>query len=169
MQIKPGKNPRVIFNASTKAHPHEIVLNDMRSTELEANITFGWTKLKLLQRIYNLRVSHPNRKIYLALMDIAACFRFPRVHADLTGAFGFMAEKMYFLATSMVFSSTTSASSWEPFRRAIEGLIIKYSTRPDLISTHKHLLDMLKWEDEDTMVVDYFARAIACPLNHGIP
>ena len=28
---------------------------------------------------------------------------------------------------------------------------------------------MLKWEDEDTMVVDDFARAIACPLNHGIP
>ncbi len=28
---------------------------------------------------------------------------------------------------------------------------------------------MLKWEDEDTMAVDDFARAIACPLNHGIP
>ena len=28
---------------------------------------------------------------------------------------------------------------------------------------------MLKWEHEDTMVVDDFARAIACPLNHGIP
>jgi hypothetical protein len=28
---------------------------------------------------------------------------------------------------------------------------------------------MLKWEDEDTMDVDDFARAIACPLNHGIP
>jgi uncharacterized protein YwbE len=141
MQIKPGKNPRVIFDASTKGHLHEVVLNDMTSTEFEANITFGRAKLKLLQRIYNLRVSHPNRKIYLALADIAACFRFPRIHADLTGAFGFMAEKLYFLATSMVFGSTASASSLEPFRQAIEGLIIKYSTRPDLISKHKHLLD----------------------------
>ncbi len=162
MQIKPGKNPRVIFDASTKGHLHEVVLNDMTSTEFEANITFRRAKLKLLQRIYNLRVSHPNCKIYLALADISACFRFPRVNADLTGAFRFMAEKMYFLATSMVFGSTTSASSWEPFRQAIEGLIIEYFTRPDLISTHKHLLNMLKWEDKDTMVVDDFAKLAGC-------
>jgi len=32
MQIKPGKNPRVIFDASTKSHPHKIVLNDMTTT-----------------------------------------------------------------------------------------------------------------------------------------
>ena len=167
MQIKPGKNPRVIFDASTKSHPHEIVLNNMTTTEFEASITFGAAKLKLLQRIYNLRVRHPKRKIYLALADITACFRFPRVHADLTGAFGFMAEKMYFLATSMVFGSNASASSWEPFRRAIEALIIEYSVRLDLISKHKDLLDMLKWEDEDTHMGD-FVRAVACPLNSGI-
>jgi hypothetical protein len=41
--------------------------------------------------------------------------------------------------------------------------------RLNLISTHKHLLDMLKWDDEDDMTIDDFARAIACPLNHGIP
>ena len=46
MQIKPGKNPRVIFDASTKGHPHEVILNDMMSTEFEANITFGRAKLK---------------------------------------------------------------------------------------------------------------------------
>lgn len=167
MQIKPGKNPRVIFDASTKSHPHEIVLNDMTTTEFEASITFGAAKLKLLQRIYNLRVSYPKRKIYIALADVTACFRFPRVHADLTGAFGFMAEKYYFLATSMVFGSNASASSWEPFRRAIEALIIEYSTRSDLISKHKELLDKLKWEDEDTHIRE-FVRAIACPLNPGI-
>jgi len=49
MQIKPEKNPRVIFDASTKGHPHEVVLNDMTSTEFEANITFRRAKLKLLQ------------------------------------------------------------------------------------------------------------------------
>ena len=169
MQIKPGKNPHIIFDAPTKGHPHKVVLNDMMTTEFEANITFGVAKLKLLQRIYNLRVSHPNCKIYLALVDIAACFYFPGVHADLTGAFAFMAEKMYFLATRKVFESTALASSWEPFQQAIEELIIKYFTRPNLISTHKHLLDMLKWEDEDTIDIDNLARGIACPLNHGIP
>jgi hypothetical protein len=131
--VKPGKNPCVIFDASTKGHPHEVVLNDVTTTKFEANITFGMAKLKLLQQIYNWRVSHPTSIIYLALVDITACFRFPRIHPDLTGAFGFMAEGLYFLATSMVFGSTASASSWEPFRRAIKSLIIDYSTRLDLI------------------------------------
>jgi hypothetical protein len=115
MLIKPSKNPRVIFDASTKSHPHEVVLNYVTTTKFEANITFGAAKLKLLKRIYNLRVSHPTRKIFLALADICACFHFPRVHADLTRAFGFMAEELNFLETRMVYGSTASASSWEPF------------------------------------------------------
>jgi hypothetical protein len=115
MLVKPGKNPCIIFNASTKKYSHEVVLNDVTTTKFEANITIGVAKLKLLQQIYNWRVSHPTSKINLAFADITACFCFPRTHPDLTGAFGFMAKGLYFLATSMVFGSTASASSWEPF------------------------------------------------------
>jgi hypothetical protein len=85
MLIKPGKNPCVIFDASSKNHPHKGVLNDVTTTKIEANIIFGAAKLKLLQRIYNLRASHLKRKTFLALVDICACFRVPRVHADLRG------------------------------------------------------------------------------------
>jgi hypothetical protein len=74
MLVKPGKNPCIIFDASTKMYPHEVVLNDVMTTKFKANITFGADKLKLLQRIYNWRVSHPTSKIYLALADITACF-----------------------------------------------------------------------------------------------
>jgi hypothetical protein len=162
------KKPRVIFDASTKGDPHEFVLNKITTTEFEANITFGLAKLKSLQRIYNWRISYPDSKIYLALADITACIRFPQIHADITGAFGFMAERLYFLATSMVFGSNTSASSWEPFRRAIEALIIEYSMRSDLIEKHKHLHDMLVWEDDDIWTGD-LVQAVKCPLNPGIP
>jgi hypothetical protein len=165
--VKPGKNPHIIFDASTKEHPHMVVLNDVTTTKFEANITFGMAKLKLLQRIYSWRVSHPTSITYLALADITACFHVPRIHPDITGAFGFMAEGLYFLAMSMVFGSTASASSWEPFQRAIESLIIEYCTRLNLIRKHKHLLDMLTWEDEDIHVGE-FVQAVACPLNPGI-
>jgi hypothetical protein len=90
--VKPGNNPCIIFDASTKMYPHEVVLNDGMTTKFEANITFGTAKLKLLQQIYNWRVSHLTSKIYLALANITACFCFPRTHPDLTGAFRFMAE-----------------------------------------------------------------------------
>ena len=38
--VKPGKNPRVIFDVSTKGSPHEVVLNEITPTELEASIDF---------------------------------------------------------------------------------------------------------------------------------
>jgi hypothetical protein len=79
-----------------------------------------------------------------------------------------MAEKMYFSAPSMVFGSTASISSWEPFLRAIKALIIEYSTRLDLILKRKHLLDMIQWEDKDIHTGE-FVQAIAYPLNPGIP
>jgi hypothetical protein len=47
-------------------------------------------------------------------------------------------------------------------------LIIEYSTRSDLIERHKHLLDILIWEDNDTWTGD-LVQAVKCPLNPGIP
>ena len=145
-----------------------MVLNEIMTMEFEANITFGLTKLKLLQRIYNWIVSYPKRIIYLALADMCACFRFPQLQAHVTGAVGFVAQKMYLLARSMVFGSNTSASSWEPFCRALAALILEYSMRSDLIKKHKNLLDMLVWEDDNIDVTD-MVQATKCPLNPGIP
>jgi hypothetical protein len=109
------------------------ILNEITPTEFEAVIDFGKSKMRLLITIYNWRVSYPLKRIHLALAGITACFRFPSIHADVTGAFGFMAEDLYFLATSMVFGSNTSASSWEPFRRKIQSLIPIYLMRTDLV------------------------------------
>jgi hypothetical protein len=37
----------------------------------------------------------------------------------------------------------------------------------DLVSKHKHFLDMLKWEDEDIHIGE-FVQVVAWPLNPGI-
>jgi hypothetical protein len=47
--------------------------------DLEAEIDFGQAKTKFFVNIYNWQVSYPNETIYLALADITACFRFPRI------------------------------------------------------------------------------------------
>ena len=107
---KYGKH-RVIFDSSTQTCPHEIVLNHETSTDGEAIIDFGMAKIQLLINIYNWRISYPTEVIFLALADITACFRFPRLSADVTGAFGFLAEFLYFISTSHVFGSNTLASS----------------------------------------------------------
>ena len=133
----------------TKGHPLDLVLNDHTPTTEEAEVTFGTAKLEFYWLIYNMRVSFPEAPIFLALADIKACFRFPRIHPDLTGAFGFLISNYFCLAVAMVFGSNTSSTCWEPFRRAIEGLSKKKVNRPDLVIRHKKYIDMVKWESHN--------------------
>ncbi len=167
MVIKEGKNPRVVWDGSTKREALDIVLNEVTTTELEAAITFGFVKRELCSRIYNLRITYPESDILLAMADIKACFRYPRVHVDLTGCFGFLARDLYFLATSMVFGSNTSATSWEPCRRAIELLAGALYEADGLVERHKEYLDMLNWDlhwPAGTKIV----KAASCKYNPGV-
>ncbi len=113
--VKPGKNDCIVCNGTTIILALDIVMNQVTPVTCKAPITFGHIKIQLYTDIYNTRVSHPNDVILLGMADIKACFCFPRIHPNLTGAFGFMAGGYYNLATAMVFGSTTSASNWEPF------------------------------------------------------
>jgi hypothetical protein len=147
--MKPGKNECLVWDGTTTLLALDIVMNQVTPVNHEAPITFGHIKILLYIDIYNMCISHPYVVILLGMADIKACFRFPRIHPDLTGAFGFLAGGFYNLATAMVFGSTTSASSWEPFRREIEALTVPYADRPDLVIKHKHYLDMISWAEED--------------------
>ncbi len=102
----------------------------------------------------------------MAMADVKACFHFPCIHADLTGAFGFLAGGYFNLATVMVFGSTASASSWEPFRCAIQALSVVYAHCRDLIKKHKKFLDMISWAPLD--LAPDLARAIPCLINTGV-
>lgn len=167
MVIKEGKNPRVVWDGSTKREALDTVLNEVTTTELEAAITFGQAKAELCRRIYNLRITYPESDILLAMADIKACFRYPRVHADLTGCFGFLARDLYFLATSMVFGSNTSATSWEPFRRAIELLAATLYEVEGLIERHREYLNMLVW-DLQLPAGTQLVKAVSCKYNPGV-
>ena len=106
----------------TQTTPDEVVLNHKTSTDFEAVIDFGKAKMNLLITIYNWQVSYPHEVIYTALANITACSYFPRIFADVIGALGYVAKEKYFVSTSHMFGSNTSASSWEAFRRAIQNL-----------------------------------------------
>jgi hypothetical protein len=123
--------------------------------------------MKIFINIYNWRVSYPCEPIYLVLADITACFRFPRISADITGAFVFLADGLYFLSTGHVFGSNTSASSWEAFRRAIQSMITVYSKCMDLVKKHKDLLDLLKWDEKHTPQLE-LVQAFGCKINQGV-
>ena len=91
MVIKAGKNDHLCWDGSTTIKPTDMVMNQVTPMIHEAPITFGHVKMQLYTDIYNTRVSYPTLTILLAMADVKACFRFPWIHADLTGAFGFLA------------------------------------------------------------------------------
>jgi hypothetical protein len=122
--------------------------------------------MKFLTSIYNWRISYPDKTIYIALADITACFCFPRILADITGAFGFVADDLFFLATSHVFGFNTSASNWEPLQRSIEALIPVYMNNSSLIKKHAELLSMIKWDKSKINVPKTCAHA--CKINQGV-
>jgi hypothetical protein len=166
MVIKAGKNDRLCWDGSTTIKPTNMVMNQVTPVIHEAPITFGHVKMQLYTDIYNTRVSYPLLTILLAMADVKACFRFPRIHADLTEAFGFLAGGYYNLATAMVLGSTASASSWEPFCHAIQALTVVYAHRCNLIEKHKTLLDMISWAPLDP--APSLAKAVPCLINTGV-
>ncbi len=139
----------------------------MTPTENEAQITFGRTKILFLTDIYNTRVSFTSIPILLGTADIKACFRYACIHADLTEAFGFAAGGYYNLATAMVFGSTISASSWEVYRRAIEGMSKEFANSPDSVIKHCCYLDMIWWAEIDPNAK--ITLAVACAILGGLP
>ncbi len=166
MVIKAGKNDRLCWDRSTTIKPINIVMNQVTPIIHEATITFGHVKMQLYSDIYNTCVSYPTLTILLAMADVKACFRFPRIHADLTGACGFLAGGYFNLATAMVFGSTASASSWEPFRHTIQALTVVYAHRHDLIEKHRKFLDMISWAPLDP--APDLAKVVPCLINTGV-
>jgi hypothetical protein len=114
----------------------------------------------------NTCISYPTATILLGLADVKACFRYSRIHADLTGAFGFIADELYSLATAIVFGSTVLASSWEAFRQVIEAFTKVFANRPNLVVRHKKFINMLKWEEIDPSAE--LTPAFSCTINCGI-
>jgi hypothetical protein len=128
--------------------------------------TFGHVKMEMCTDIYNTCITYPTFIILLAMADVKACFRFPCIHADLTGAFGFLARGYFNLATAMVFGYTASASNWEPLQHAIQALSVIYAHCRNLIKKHRKFLNMISWAPLDP--APYLARAIPCSINSGV-
>jgi hypothetical protein len=113
--IKEGKNDQIVWDGSITILPTDIVMNQVMPVTCNVPINFGHVKIQIYIDIYYKQISYPSAIVPLRMADIKACFHFGRIHADLTGAFGFIANDLYSLATAMVFGYRTSASSWEAF------------------------------------------------------
>ncbi len=120
--VRDGKNDHIVWDRLTDARPTDTVMNQVTPVAQEAPVTFGHVKSLIYTDIYSKRISYPTATILLDLANVKVCFRYPRIHTELTGAFGFIADELYNLATSIVFGLTASASRWQAFRQDIKAL-----------------------------------------------
>ncbi len=90
--IKDRKNNRTVWDGSTVTRPTDIVMNQVTPVAQEAPVMFGHVKSQIYTDIYNTCISYPTEMILFGLADMKACFRYPRIHADLTGALGFIEQ-----------------------------------------------------------------------------
>ena len=104
---------RLVWDGTTKKFYWEETMNDVTNMENEAVITFGYAYLGFITWIWRLSMTYPQDDILLAFVDISA---FPRIFADLCGAFGFVMGPWFFRLNAIVFSSVASASLWGAFR-----------------------------------------------------
>jgi hypothetical protein len=95
--IKDSKNNHIVWDGSTVTRPTDIVMNQVTPVAQEAPATFGHVKSQIYTDIYNMHIRYLTPMILIGLADVKACFRYPRIHTDLTGAFGFIADKLYTL------------------------------------------------------------------------
>lgn len=165
--IKPNKKPRLIWDGSSRKFWYESTMNMITPMDNELEVSFGDTFTKLCTWIWNLRITYPNEDILLAFVDISSCFRFPRIAADLAGAFGFIVGTCFFAANAGVFGSVGSASWWEPYRLAIAAIAQACFLYPGLVEKYANLLGLVHF-DKEAPPNTTFVQARSCGLNTGV-
>ncbi len=94
---KDSKNDCIVWDGSTVTWQTDIVMNQITPVAQEAPVMFGHVNSQIYMDICITHISYPTATILLGLADIKAYFRYPRIHADLTGAFDFIADSCIIL------------------------------------------------------------------------
>lgn len=167
---KPGKKDRQVFDGSRRFTPTAIPVNKMTSTAepgVELDCKFGDTFVKILQRIWNLRISYPDTDIILHANDIKSCFRQVKHHPDVAGAFSYIIGEHLFAQCGLTFGSDFSPAIWEPFRRMAEQIAHKLFDDNTLVAKHWQYLSQLQW-GKQLQKRAQLVPAHRCSINKGV-
>lgn len=169
LMIKNGKK-RLIYDGSRRFTPTSIPINMMTSTKThgrELACIFGDTLLKLLVRVWNLRITYPTEDIVIHANDVKSCFRQLKHHPDVVGAFSYIIGDYLYAQCGLPFGADFSPSTWEILRRMAEQMVIKLFDDEALVEKHKQYLDKLQWSKRLGNTTE-MVRAQACSINKGV-
>jgi hypothetical protein len=114
----PGKNDRLVFDASFMLHMDSRPFNHRIDLTNEPEIIFGGAYVKYLTSLFNLRITYPNVDIFAFDDDVTGAFRQPKYHPNVISAKSYLIGDYLFVPTGLTFGDGSSPSSFEPLARA---------------------------------------------------
>ena len=140
----------------------------MTSVETELDCEFGTALTRVLQRVWNLRITYPDRDIVIHANDVKSCFRQLKHHPDVMGAFSYILGDFLFLQIGQSFGATFSPANWEVVRRVAEQLAEGLFADKSLRTKHRKYLDRLRFHKKNGSTRAKFVPAKACSKNTGV-
>ena len=108
------KNERPIFDSSHRPDLNSFAINDWTSKLTEPELEFPGSLLRFLVWMYNLRITYPNRAIYLGDNDVTNAFKLVKNNPGIVPMCGFRASGLLGFATGQTFGNCYSPANFEP-------------------------------------------------------
>ena len=165
----PNKNPRPIFDASFRTEIWSFALNDWLDKNDEPPVYFADTFLLNLIWIWNLRITYPDREIYIGEDDQAGAFRHCKHPPSLVGLHCALLFGWLICWTGQTFGSAASPGNYEPVSNSVQQVAEHIWAIPDLVNIAKPYLPAINLEPEPPRsICAGFAQASADILNQGV-
>jgi hypothetical protein len=163
----PGKNDRLVFDASYMLHSESRPFNHRVDLIHEPEILYGGSWLEYLKYLYNLRITYPDKEIVVFDDDVTGAFRQPKYHPNVISAKAYIIGKYLFVPTGLTFGDKPSPPSFEPLARARMALSREYSKGLHDIPEFSEYLDRVRFVPPPPPGFQ-FAQARPDRFNQGI-
>ena len=123
-------------------------VNMLTSTRFgtEMKCLYGDTLTQLLEQIYDIWITYPDKNIVRHANEVKSCFKQMKLHPDIIPAFSIIIADFLYLQSALPFGTDFSPQNWEPVCRLIDVLVLKLFTNKLLITKHRKYMEKLQWE-----------------------
>ena len=115
----------------------------MIDNKKEPEITYGTTFQRHLTRVWNSRISYPNKDLLLIDDDAKGAFRHTKYHPNIVSAFSFQLLDLMYVPIRGNFWSISSPSNFEPLARSRVWLAKHISRDDTLVKNHWNIIKPL--------------------------
>jgi len=165
----PNKSPRPIFDASFRPEIWNFALNDWLDKNKEPPVFFAETFLLNLIWIWNLRITYPDREIYLGEDDQAGAFRHCKHPPSLVGLHCVILFGMMIAYTGQTFGSGASPGNYEPVSNSVQQVAEHIWAIPDIVRIAGPYLPKIVLEPEPPRAICAdFGQATRDSQNRGV-